>query len=297
MKLTISNVSKKYAKGVQALKDVSLEISTGMYGLLGPNGAGKSTLMRTIATLQEADSGSIFLDDIDVLKEKDKIRRILGYLPQEFGIYPEVSAEELLNHLAILKGIGRKRERKDTVAALLEQTNLYKYRKKKLGSYSGGMLQRFGIAQALLGSPELIIVDEPTAGLDPEERKRFHNFLSEIGESVIVILSTHIVDDVSELCSHMAIIHEGRVLLTGEPIKAMTRLKGKIWKKIIEKKALSQYQEKLNVISTNFFAGKLMLHVNSETRPDDTFEEMEPTLEDVYFTTIKAAKAKENKTT
>jgi ABC-type multidrug transport system ATPase subunit len=297
MKLTISDVSKQYANGVQALKDVSLEISTGMYGLLGPNGAGKSTLMRTIATLQEADCGAIFLDDIDVLKEKDKIRRILGYLPQEFGVYPEVSAEELLNHLAILKGIGRKRERRDTVAALLEQTNLYKYRKKKLGSYSGGMLQRFGIAQALLGSPELIIVDEPTAGLDPEERKRFHNFLSEIGESVIVILSTHIVDDVSELCSHMAIIHEGRVLLTGEPIKAMTRLKGKTWKKIIDKKALSQYREKLNVISTNFFAGKLMLRVHSETRPDDTFEEMEPTLEDVYFTTIKAAKAKENETT
>lgn len=296
MKLTISDVSKKYGNGVQALKDVSLEISTGMYGLLGPNGAGKSTLMRTIATLQEADSGAIFLDDIDVLKEKDKIRRILGYLPQEFGVYPEVSAEELLTHLAILKGIARKRERKDTVAALLEQTNLYKYRKKKLGSYSGGMLQRFGIAQALLGSPGLIIVDEPTAGLDPEERKRFHNFLSEIGESVIVILSTHIVDDVGQLCSHMAIIHEGRVLLTGEPIKAMTRLKGKIWKKIIEKKALSQYREKLNVISTNFFAGKLMLHVHSETRPDDTFEEMEPTLEDVYFTTIKAAKEKENET-
>ncbi|MCK4766071.1 MAG: ABC transporter ATP-binding protein [Candidatus Aminicenantes bacterium] len=293
MKLTINNVSKRYGNGVQALKDVSLEISTGMFGLLGPNGAGKSTLMRTIATLQEADSGSIVLDGIDVLKEKDKIRRILGYLPQEFGVYPESSAEELLSHLAILKGISRTKDRKQTVTTLLKQTNLYQYRKKKLGSYSGGMLQRFGIAQALLGSPELIIVDEPTAGLDPEERKRFHNLLSEIGESVIVILSTHIVDDVSQLCGNMAIIHEGRVLLTGEPIKTMAGLQGKIWRKVIDKQELSQYKDTFNVISTNLFAGKLLLHVHSETRPDNSFEEVEPTLEDVYFTTIKAAKKQE----
>lgn len=296
MKLTINDVSKRYANGVQALKDVSLEIPTGMFGLLGPNGAGKSTLMRTIATLQEADSGSVFLDDIDVLKQKDNIRRILGYLPQEFGVYPEVNAEELLNHLAILKGISRKKERKETVTALLEQTNLYKYRKKKLGSYSGGMLQRFGIAQALLGNPELIIVDEPTAGLDPEERKRFHNLLSEIGESVIVILSTHIVDDVAQLCGRMAIIHEGRVLLAGEPVKAMAGLQGKIWKKIIDKQSLPQYRDTFNVISTNLFSGKLVAHVYSDTQPDTTFEEIEPTLEDVYFTTIKAAKENGNET-
>lgn len=287
MKLSIQNVSKLYSNGVQALDNVSIEISTGMFGLLGPNGAGKSTLMRTIATLQEADSGSILLDDLDVLKDKDNVRRLLGYLPQEFGVYPDVTAEELLDHIAILKGISKSKDRKETVSALLEQTNLSKHRKKKLGTYSGGMLQRFGIAQALMGQPKLIIVDEPTAGLDPEERKRFHNLLSEIGENVIVILSTHIVDDVSELCSNMAIINEGNVLLTGEPIQAINHLKGRIWKRIIEKNELHKFQEDYKVISTHLFSGKLMIRVYSETSPGDTFEDVSPSLEDVYFSTIK----------
>jgi len=296
MKLSIQNVSKKYPNGVQALNNVTCEISTGMFGLLGPNGAGKSTLMRTIATLQEADSGTIFLDDLDVLKQKDSVRRILGYLPQEFGLYPEISAEELLDHIAILKGISKSKERKELVNSLLEQTNLSKHKKKKLGSFSGGMQQRFGIAQALIGSPKLIIVDEPTAGLDPEERKRFHNLLSEIGENVIVILSTHIVDDVSELCSKMAIINEGNLLVTDEPIETINNLKGKTWKKIIEKPELQNHMEKYNVISSNLFSGKFMLRVYSETCPDTMFEQVDPTLEDVYFTTIKAAKANNNHT-
>ncbi|MCP4149287.1 MAG: ABC transporter ATP-binding protein [bacterium] len=292
MELKIENVSKTYSNGVQALKGVTLNITTGMFGLLGPNGAGKSTLMRTIATLQEADSGTVFLDETDVLKDKAAIRQILGYLPQEFGVYPEVTAEDLLNHIAILKGVSNKKDRKETVAALLEQTNLYKVRKKKLGSYSGGMRQRFGIAQALMGNPTLIIVDEPTAGLDPEERKRFHNLLSEIGENVIVILSTHIVDDVAELCSKMAIIDEGNVLITGDPVQSIADMKGKIWKKVIEKSALPEYEanESFNIISTHLFAGKLIIHTFNESQPDSSFSEVEPTLEDVYFSIIKSAR-------
>lgn len=290
MKLSINNVCKTYPNGVKALQNVTLEISTGMFGLLGPNGAGKSTLMRTIATLQEADSGSIVLDNINVLKEKNTIRQLLGYLPQDFGVYPEITAEALLDHIAILKGISNKKERKEIVDGFLNQTNLYSHRKKKLGTFSGGMLQRFGIAQALMGNPKLIIVDEPTAGLDPEERKRFQNLLSEIGENMIVILSTHIVDDVSELCNNMAIIHEGQVLLKGEPVQVVSDLNGKIWKKVIEKNELNQYKENFNVISTNLFSGKIMLHVYTANSPDSSFVSVDPTLEDVYFSHIKTAK-------
>src|SRR5882672_12095572 len=238
LELSISNLSKTYRNGVQALKGVSLRVPTGMFGLLGPNGAGKSTLMRTIATLQEPDAGSIALDGLDVLKEKDRVRRLLGYLPQEFGVYPPISAETMLNHFAVLKGIVRPSERKETVAAILQQTNLYEVRKSKLGTFSGGMKQRFGIAQALLGRPRLIIVDEPTAGLDPAERLRFNNLLSEIGENIVVILSTHIVEDVSDLCSRMAIISEGRVLLAGEPQPTIDGLRGKVWMKTIPRQDL-----------------------------------------------------------
>ena len=233
MELRIERLSKRYPNGVQALQDVSLNIPLGMFGLLGPNGAGKSTLMRTLATLQEADGGSASLDGIDVLKQKDKVRRVLGYLPQEFGLYPKISAEVLLTHFAALKGIANAKERREVVQALLQQTNLYEHRRKPLGSFSGGMKQRFGIAQALLGNPRLIIVDEPTAGLDPEERVRFHNLLSAIGENIIVILSTHIVSDVSDLCGRMAIIHQGRVLVTGEPTALVDGLQGRVWKKSI----------------------------------------------------------------
>src|SRR5215213_9909097 len=249
LELRIDNLSKTYPNGVQALRDVSLTIPTGMFGLLGPNGAGKSTLMRTIATLQEADSGSIVLDSLgglggmDVLRRKDDVRRVLGYLPQEFGVYPRVSAEGLLEHFAILKGIADRRLRKDTVAALLQRVNLYDVRKQNLGTFSGGMRQRFGIAQALLGNPQLIIVDEPTAGLDPGERVRFHNLLSEIGENVVVILSTHIVEDVSDLCSRMAIISHGRVLTEGDPAQAIAAIEGKIWRRTIPKDQLIAYQQ------------------------------------------------------
>ena len=286
MELTINGLSKTYANDVQALKNVSLNISTGMFGLLGPNGAGKSTLMRTIATLQEADEGTIQLNGIDVLKEKHKVRELLGYLPQEFGIYPDITAEHMLDHIAVLKGIHNKKERKNVINDLLHQTNLYDLRRTRLGEFSGGTKQRFGIAQALLGNPQLIIVDEPTAGLDPQERNRFHNILSEIGEHVVVILSTHIVDDVSELCTHMAIIHEGKVLLTAEPLKAMGALKGKIWSKVISKKELPEYRQKFEIVMTRLFAGKIVIHVLSDTSPDDTFKMVEPELEDVYFTTI-----------
>lgn len=289
MNLAISNLSKTYPNGVQALKNVALSIPMGMFGLLGPNGAGKSTLMRTIATLQEPDAGSIFLDGLDVVKQKDKVRKILGYLPQEFGVYPKVSAEIMLNHLAVLKGITSSKERKELVDALLHQTNLYDVRKKNLGTFSGGMKQRFGIAQALLGNPQLIIVDEPTAGLDPAERNRFHNLLSEIGENIVVILSTHIVDDVSDLCSHTAIISEGEVLLTGEPLQVIKDLQGKIWKKTIDKRELGDYQSRFKVISTRLFSGKTVIHVFSETQPDSTFEAVEAGLDDVYFSTLARA--------
>lgn len=286
MELTISNLNKTYSNGVQALKEVSLTIQRGMFGLLGPNGAGKSSLMRTIATLQEADSGSIRIGEIDVLKEKDAVRRLLGYLPQEFGVYPKVSAEHMLNHIAGLKGIQNRRERKEVVAALLEKVNLYDVRKKNLGTFSGGMKQRFGIAQALLGNPQLIIVDEPTAGLDPTERNRFHNLLSEIGENTIVILSTHIVEDVTNLCEDMAIICLGEVIAQGHPADLVQQIQGKIWQKSIEKKNLESYSNQYRVISTQLKGGKTMIHVHSESAPDNSFAPVDADLEDVYFTRI-----------
>ena len=287
MALTITNLSKTYPNGTQALRGVNLTIPTGMFGLLGPNGAGKSSLMRTIATLQEPDAGSITLGDIDVLTEKDAVRRVLGYLPQEFGLYPSISAEVLLDHFASLKGIRDGHERKLAVEALLQQTNLWAARKKNLGGYSGVMRQRFGIAVALLGSPQLIIVDEPTAGLDPGERNRFYNLLSEIGENIIVILSTHIVDDVRELCRHMAIINEGRVLYAGQPQAALHALKGRIWERTIEKAELADYQQQYQVLSTKLLAGQPLLHVHGEGLAPAGFQAVEPSLEDVFFATIQ----------
>jgi ABC-2 type transport system ATP-binding protein len=290
LELRITGLSKTYSNGVKALQDVELTIPTGMFGLLGPNGAGKSTLMRTIATLQEPDTGSILLGDIDVLREKDDVRRVLGYLPQEFGVYPRVSAEALLDHFAILKGIHNRAQRKETVAALLRRTNLYDVRRQNLGTFSGGMRQRFGIAQALLGNPRLIIVDEPTAGLDPGERVRFHNLLAEIGENVIVILSTHIVEDVSDLCSRMAIISGGQVLVEGDPGQAMREVEGKIWRRIIPKEQLPAFQRDFAVISTKLVGGKTVVHVFSETRPEG-FDPVPASLEDVYFSTLHHAEA------
>src|SRR5450432_4451187 len=278
MKLIINSLSKTYSNGVRAIKDVSLTLENGMFGLLGPNGAGKSALMRTIATLQEADKGSVFLDGLDVLKCKTEVRQLLGYLPQEFGVYPKVSAERMLDHIAKLKGISNDAERKDLVGSLLENVNLSKDRKKHLGTYSGGMKQRFGIAQALIGNPKLIIVDEPTAGLDPGERVRFHNLLAEIGENVVVILSTHIVEDVSDLCSQMAIISGGRVLMNGEPQVAMASLKGKIWQRAIGKKELDDYQARYAVISTKLVAGRTVIHTFSESQPDPSFESITTSL-------------------
>ncbi|MDQ3284102.1 MAG: ABC transporter ATP-binding protein [Acidobacteriota bacterium] len=288
LQLDIQGLSKTYPNGVRALQNVTLSVPTGMFGLLGPNGAGKSTLMRTIATLQEADSGSIRLGDIHVLRQKDEVRRVLGYLPQEFGVYPRVSAETLLDHFAVLKGIHKRGERKDLVTALLRRVNLYDVRKQNLSTFSGGMRQRFGIAQALLGNPRLIIVDEPTAGLDPGERVRFHNLLAEIGENVIVILSTHIVEDVSDLCSRMAIISTGRVLAEGEPASAIRNIEGKIWRRIVSKDQLAALQNELAVISTRLVGGKTVIHVYSETQPEG-FNAHPPTLEDVYFSTLHHA--------
>lgn len=285
MQLTIQNLSKTYSNGVKALNDVSLEIPTGMYGLLGPNGAGKSTLMRTLATLQEADTGNVTLGEIDVLKDRDQVRRILGYLPQEFGVYARISAIDLLTHFAVLKGIPNN-EIKSVTESLLQRTNLWDHRKKSVSSYSGGMRQRFGIAQALLGDPKLIIVDEPTAGLDPGERNRFHNLLSEIGENVIVILSTHIVDDVKELCPNMAIINLGRVLYAGTPENALINLRGKIWQKTIQKAEVDEYQNNYKVISTKLVAGKPILHVFSDVDPGNGFASVHPDLEDVFFSLI-----------
>ena len=286
MQLTIRNLSKTYPNGVKALDDVSLDIPTGMYGLLGPNGAGKSTLMRTLATLQEADSGSATLGDIDVLEQKDEVRRLLGYLPQEFGVYARISAQQMLDHLAILKGITKSSERKEMVEALLHRVNLWEHKKKAVSSYSGGMRQRFGIAQALLGDPKLIIVDEPTAGLDPGERNRFYNLLSEIGENVIVILSTHIVEDVRELCSNMAIIHEGQVKFQGQPQAAMSELNGKVWEKAITKSEMEDYHSRYHVISSKLVAGKPIIHILNDTNPDNGFRASSPDLEDVFFSKI-----------
>ena len=286
MQLTIQNLNKTYSNGVQALKDVTLTIHQGMFGLLGPNGAGKSTLMRTIATLQEADSGSITLGDLNVLTQKEEVRKILGYLPQEFGVYPKVDAETLLDHLAVLKGITNKKERKDVVAALLQKSNLWAARQKNLGSFSGGMKQRFGIAQALLANPKLIIVDEPTAGLDPAERNRFLNLLSEIGQNTIVILSTHIVDDIKELCTNMAIINKGEVLYKGNPIDAMAEVEGKLWKKKVSKAELEDVKKSFHVISERLIGGLPEIRIYSETQPDASFERVTVDLEDVYFANI-----------
>ena len=284
--LTITGLSKTYPNGVRALSDVSLTIPTGMFGLLGPNGAGKSTLMRTLATLQEADAGTATMGDVDVLRDKAAVRRTLGYLPQDFGVYPKVSAEELLDHLARLKGLTDKRQRRDVVAELLRQTNLYDVRRKALGGYSGGMRQRFGIAQALLGNPRLVIVDEPTAGLDPEERVRFHNLLAEIGENVIVILSTHIVSDVSDLCGRMAIIDKGRVLLAGRPAEVTQTLEHRVWQKVIDRAFLDEARSSWPVISTRLLAGRTLVNVVADAAPAEGFVAVEPTLEDVYFAAI-----------
>jgi len=284
--LRIENVSKTYGNGVHALKDVSLEIPKGMFGLLGPNGAGKSTLMRTIATLQGVDAGRLFFDEVDVLKEKHQVRKILGYLPQEMGVYPGMPAEALLDHFAVLKGLVSAGERREIVERLLRMTNLYDVRRRKLGTFSGGMRRRFGIAQALLGDPELIIVDEPTAGLDPEERVRFHNLLCEIGETAVVILSTHIVEDVRELCSRMAILAKGRVLLHGEPGALVARLEGKVWRKVVGRSEVSRYQESMTVLSTRLAGGRTIVDVQSDQSPGDGFEPAEPDLEHVYFATL-----------
>jgi ABC-type multidrug transport system ATPase subunit len=287
MELKISNLSKTYKNGVKALDNVSLNIPRGMYGLLGPNGAGKSTLMRTLATLQEPDAGSIFLGDVDVLRQKDEVRHRLGYLPQEFGVYPRISAQDMLSHLALLKGITHAGERKQAVAAMLQRCNLYDVRKKALTGFSGGMRQRFGIAQALIGNPQLLIVDEPTAGLDPGERNRFYNLLAEVGEQVIVILSTHIVEDVMDLCTNMAIIHEGRVLYQGAPQAAITELNGRILHRSIEKTELADYEKSYRVVSNKLVGGRPFLHVYGEQLPGDGFLPSQADLEDVFFTKIR----------
>jgi len=288
--LSIRNLSHVYPNGTRALDDVSLEIGRGMYGLLGPNGAGKSTLMRCVATLQTPSTGSIrFAANgvaLDILREPERLRRMLGYLPQDFGVYPRVSALDMLDHLAVLKGIGDARERRATVGALLAQVNLWDVRKKPIAGFSGGMRQRFGIAQALIGSPQIIIVDEPTAGLDPEERNRFNNLLAEIGQNVVVILSTHIVDDVADLCSQMAIIAAGRIVRTGAPHDLIDSMRGRVWRKAIEKDDLAACRERLDVISTRLREGRTVVHVIADEAPEPGFEPVEGGLEDVYFATL-----------
>ena len=286
MELDIRGVSKIYSNGVQALKDVTLTIPVGMYGLLGPNGAGKSTLMRILATLQEPDEGSVRLGDVDVLNQKDEVRKMLGYLPQEFGVYPKVSAEHLLDHFAILKGIAERRARKEVVEVLLRQTNLWEVRKQKLGGYSGGMKQRFGVAVALLGNPKLMIVDEPTAGLDPAERVRFLNLLSELGENSVVFLSTHIVEDVSELCTRMAIIDRGEILLEAEPLRAVDDLRGRIWRCVVAKEELPRLEREHAMISTRLLAGRPVVHVYADAAPGPGFDPVEAGLKDVYFSAM-----------
>jgi len=283
--LTIKNLSKTYDNGVKALDDVSLEIPKGMFGLLGPNGAGKSSLMRTIATLQNADSGSIDFDGINVFTDPQALRQRLGYLPQDFGVYPRISAYDLLDHLAILKGIKNKGERKEAVEGLLAQTNLYQHKKKAVSGFSGGMRQRFGIAQALLGDPDLLIVDEPTAGLDPEERNRFHNLLVGLGEEKAIILSTHIVEDVSELCPNMAVLASGKIVLQGNPILLTNELNGQIWRKSVSQQEAAELEKDLTVISKRLFAGQTIVHVIADNAPEG-FEEAPANLEDVYFSTL-----------
>ncbi len=285
--LIISNLSKTYPSGITALRDISLKIPKGMFGLLGPNGAGKSTFMRTIATLQEADQGTIFFDKVDVLNQKNEVRKVLGYLPQQFGLYPRITTETLLSHLAVLKGITNKKERKEIVQALLQRTNLYEVRKRNLGGFSGGMKQRFGIAQALLNSPKLLIVDEPTAGLDPVEKNRFYNLLSEVSEDTVVILSTHIVDDVKELCNNMAIINKGQVLLKGKPLQIIDELRGKVYQKSIEKNELQTYKQHYQVLSEKMFLGKPIINILSDEHPKNGFTPVEAALEDVYFSKIQ----------
>jgi len=287
--LEIQGLTKTYPNGVCALDGVDLSAPCGMFGLLGPNGAGKSTLMRTIATLQTADSGSVRFGDLDVLADPAALRAQLGYLPQDFGVYPRISARALLNHLAVLKGVANAKARKSLVDALLEQTNLTQVANKSVAGYSGGMRQRFGIAQALIGDPSLIIVDEPTAGLDPEERYRFQNLLSEIGENVVVILSTHIVDDVAELCPRMAIMDRGRIVAEGEPAQLIAALDGQVWRKVIDKSALEAHRAKYRIISARLAQGRTVIHIHQKDDPGDGFEPATPTLEDVYFTTIRAA--------
>ena len=283
MQIQITNLSKQYSNGVHALDNVSLTISTGMFGLLGPNGAGKSSLMRTLATLQDADSGSAVLGDIDVLNNKAAVRKVLGYLPQEFGVYPRTSAVDLLDHLALLKGFGNSSERKEMVNQLLNKVNLYEHRKKAVSSYSGGMRQRFGIAQCLIGKPQLVIVDEPTAGLDPGERNRFYNILSEIGEHIIVILSTHIVQDVRELCTQMAIMDEGRVLFSGNTDDALHEIKGKVWERKVDKVSLAEFQNNYKIISSKLVGGKPLIHAFSDNELGNGFVRAEENLEDVFF--------------
>ncbi|MDP3518715.1 MAG: ABC transporter ATP-binding protein [Pseudohongiella sp.] len=283
--LSIKGLSKTYKNGVRALNNITLDIPTGMFGLLGPNGAGKSSLMRTLATLQEADSGTAFLDEINILEDKDSLRKVLGYLPQDFGSYPKMTPLDMLDHFAILKGVSNKAERREMVDALLHKTNLYDVRKKAIDTFSGGMKQRFGIAQALIGNPRLIIVDEPTAGLDPSERNRFHNLLAEIGENIVVILSTHIVEDVSDLCQNMAIMGKGEILLSGRPREVINQLRGSIWRKRVKRDALPAYQQQYQVILSHLTEGETVIHVLSPTQPEG-FDAQEVDLEDVYFSTL-----------
>ena len=295
-RLKISGLTKCYGNGVKVLNNVSLSISNGLFGLLGPNGAGKSSLMRTLATLQLADSGQIYFDDMDIQQNPQFLRSQLGYLPQDFGVYPKISATALLDHLAVLKGLTNKHERAEQVGALLQQTNLYQVRKQAVSTFSGGMRQRFGIAQALLGNPQLIIVDEPTAGLDPQERNRFHDLLNELGENKVVLLSTHIVEDVMDLCPEMAVLAAGRVILQGKPAELITQLKGQVWRKLITKEALSQHSATYNIISTRSKSGKLLLHVLANNCPGEGFEAFYPGLEEVYFSALSGNQnmAKEN---
>ena len=289
--LIVENLTHIYPNGAKALDDVNLIVPKGMYGLLGPNGAGKSTLMRTIATLQAPTEGHVRFGDIDVLKDPEELRKTLGYLPQDFGVYPRVSAYDMLDHMAVLKGVSNGKERKETVEYLLNQTNLWAVRKRALAGFSGGMRQRFGIAQALIGDPSLIIVDEPTAGLDPEERNRFLNLLAEIGENVVVILSTHIVEDVADLCPAMAIICEGRIVKQGAPLDLVAGLKGRIWKKTIDKSELEAYKARYNVISVRLFSGRTVVDIEADSDPGDGFTPVSGGLEEVYFSTLATARA------
>lgn len=288
MELNIENVHKTYSNGVKALNNLSLQIPPGMFGLLGPNGAGKSSLMRTLATLQEVDKGNIHLGEIDILKTPNELRKVLGYLPQEFGVYPKITAKQLLDHLAVLKGVSKRKERKELVNYLLQKVNLYEKRNKAVKGFSGGMKQRVGIAQALIGNPKLIIVDEPTAGLDPGERNRFHNLLADVAENVIVILSTHIVEDVRELCQNMAIMNQGQLICKGKPQHVIEELKHQVWQKMIHRSELEAYMNNYKVISNKMVGGKPLIHVLSDKNPGEGFQQVQPTLEDVFFSKINA---------